>query len=75
MSDGSGANLVMWFTNYCSFLVEKEFAQEGGKNSKNDLVFGDDVLCRIVNIDEMAISLDGIKTRASDRWATQHFFL
>ena len=49
-------NLDLWFNSWETFLVEFGFTNH---NVNGELVFEDGALCRILNMDETCISLDG----------------
>ena len=51
-------NLDLWFNSWEFFLIEFGFAYH---NANGELVFEDDALSRILNMDETFISLDGSK--------------
>jgi hypothetical protein len=59
------SNLQMWSLNFWAFLLEKEFAREG--EGEDELVFDDEQLRRIGNIDKTEISLNGSKMNAEGR--------
>jgi hypothetical protein len=58
------ANLLAWFNNIKAFLIKFRFAGVGG-NGK--LVFDKEMKHRILNVDEMGISVNGSKTRVGGR--------
>ena len=62
----------MWFANFWTFLLEKGFAQDGGEGEE-ELVFEEEQLRCIINIDETEISLDGSNTNAGG-WPPVSFY-
>jgi hypothetical protein len=49
------SNLQMWFVKFWAFLLEKEYPREG--EGEDELVFDGEQLRRIININELEISL------------------
>ena len=58
------SNLHAWFVSFKAFLIEFGFATIG---SDGRLVILEAMLCRIANVDETEVSLDGSKTNAGGR--------
>jgi hypothetical protein len=58
------SNLHAWFVSFKTFLIEFGFATIG---SDGKLVFLEEMLCWMVNVDETEISVNGSKTNAGSR--------
>jgi hypothetical protein len=49
-------NLTLWYDGWESFVLDKGFAL---KNNNNEIHFKERAMCRIINLDETKLSLDG----------------
>jgi hypothetical protein len=58
------ANLLIWFVNYQTFLIEFNFARVV---SNGELDIDEETMRRIMNVDKTKIAVDASKTRAGGR--------